>query len=40
MDENIRLAQEQNREREFIEKEIYTNKPTEAYYQQFNTTSR
>ncbi|XP_063703141.1 RIB43A-like with coiled-coils protein 2 [Culicoides brevitarsis] len=38
--ENEKLADEQNREREFIEKKVYTNEPTDEYYGMFNTTSR
>lgn len=39
-DENRRLAQEQKAQQEFLNKEVYTNPPTAAYFMQFNTTSR
>ena len=39
-DENRRLAQEQKRHQEFLDKEVYTNPPTAAYFMQFNTTTR
>ena len=38
--DNRRLAQEQNSHKEFLDKEVYTNPPTAAYFMQFNTTSR
>lgn len=38
--ENQELASEQYRKKEYIDKVVYTNKPDEAYYQMFNTTSR
>lgn len=37
---NKQLADEQKRNNEFIEKVVYTNPPTMAYFEQFNTTSR
>lgn len=38
--ENKQLADEQKRTREFIDKVVYTNPPTQEYFDQFNTTSR
>jgi hypothetical protein len=37
---NTRLANEQKSNLEYIDKEVYTNRPTAAYFQQWNTTSR
>uniref|UniRef100_A0A1I8GIZ7 RIB43A domain with coiled-coils 2 n=1 Tax=Macrostomum lignano TaxID=282301 RepID=A0A1I8GIZ7_9PLAT len=39
-EENLRLAREQKAHKEFLEKELYTNPPTAAYFMQFNTSSR
>ena len=39
-DENRRLAIEQKNHRDYLDKEVYTNKPTAAYFMQFNTTTR
>ena len=39
-DENRRLALEQKAHVEFLDKEVYTNPPTAAYFMQFNTTTR
>lgn len=39
-DENRRLALEQKSHKEFLDKEVYTNPPTAAYFMQFNTTTR
>lgn len=39
-DENLRLATEQNIRLENLNKEVYTNDPTAAYFMQFNTNSR
>jgi len=39
-DENRRLGQEQNAHQDFMDKEVYTNPPTAAYFMQFNTTTR
>ncbi|KAH9488209.1 Protein Tax-1 [Bulinus truncatus] len=39
-DENRRLAQEQKAHVDFLNKEVYTNPPTAAYFMQFNTTTR
>lgn len=38
--ENLCLADKQRRQNEHINKVVYTNKPTEEYFNQFNTTSR
>ncbi|XP_029011416.1 RIB43A-like with coiled-coils protein 1 [Betta splendens] len=37
---NMHLAREQQAHQEYLNKELYTNKPTKAYFHQFNTTSR
>ncbi|KAK3794035.1 hypothetical protein RRG08_028467 [Elysia crispata] len=39
-DENRRLAAEQKAHLDFLNKEVYTNPPTAAYFMQFNTTTR
>ncbi|CAE1262756.1 RIB43A-like with coiled-coils protein 2 [Acanthosepion pharaonis] len=39
-DENKRLAQEQRARQDYLNKEVYTNAPTAAYFTQFNTTTR
>ncbi|XP_069141475.1 RIB43A-like with coiled-coils protein 2 [Argopecten irradians] len=39
-EENRRLASEQTSHKEFLNKEVYTNPPTAAYFTQFNTTTR
>ncbi|KAL8609914.1 hypothetical protein ACOMHN_016389 [Nucella lapillus] len=39
-DENRRLALEQKANKEFLDKEVYTNPPTASYFMQFNTTTR
>lgn len=39
-DENRRLSAEQRAKMEYLDKEVYTNNPTAAYFMQFNTTSR
>lgn len=39
-DENRRLSHEQHAHQEFLDKEVYTNPPTAAYFMQFNTTTR
>jgi hypothetical protein len=38
--ENQRLAAEQKKQLEYLDKEVYTNQPTDAYFSQFNTTTR
>lgn len=38
--ENRRLSSEQRAKMEYLDKEVYTNNPTAAYFMQFNTTSR
>lgn len=37
---NLNLAKEQRDRRDFLNRVVYTNEPTDIYYQQFNTTSR
>lgn len=37
---NARLAAEQKSNQEYMDNEVYTNRPTAAYFQQWNTTSR
>ncbi|KAH3820008.1 RIB43A-like with coiled-coils protein 2 [Dreissena polymorpha] len=39
-DENRRLAQEQTSHKDYLDKEVYTNPPTAAYFGQFNTSTR
>ena len=39
-DENKRLGNEQQAFGEYMDKEVYTNEPTAAYFMQFNTTTR
>lgn len=39
-DENRRLAQEQKAYQNFLNHEVYTNRPTAAFFTQFNTTTR
>lgn len=40
LDENARLAQEQKSYQNFLDRQVYTNEPTSAYFLQFNTTTR
>ncbi|CBY07741.1 unnamed protein product [Oikopleura dioica] len=40
IEENRRLAKEQAAKINYIDHEVYTNPPTRAYFNQFNTTSR
>ncbi|XP_063952991.1 RIB43A-like with coiled-coils protein 2 [Lytechinus pictus] len=37
---NSRLSEEQKSQQNYLDKEVYTNPPTAAYFQQFNKTSR
>ncbi|KAM6982281.1 RIB43A-like with coiled-coils protein 1 [Tautogolabrus adspersus] len=37
---NMQLAREQQEHQEFLNKKLYTNKPTKDYFYQFNTSSR
>ncbi|CAL8251782.1 unnamed protein product [Arctogadus glacialis] len=37
---NMRLAREQQAHQEYLDKKLYTNKPSGDYFNQFNTTSR
>lgn len=39
-DENKRLAMEQQQHQDTLNKDVYTNDPTAAYFLQFNTTTR
>ena len=39
-DENLKLAMEQKAHKEFLDKQVYINPPTAAYFQQFNTITR
>ncbi len=39
-DENKRLDYEQKSHQEHLNKVVYTNQPTAAYFMQFNTTTR
>jgi len=39
-EENLRLATSQKQRKEYMDKELYTNDPTSAYFTQFNTSSR
>lgn len=39
-DENLRLANEQNAHKDHMDKDVYTNSPTSAYFMQWNTTTR
>lgn len=39
-DENLRLGQEQKAHNEYLEKEVYTNRPNAGYFMQWNTTTR
>ena len=38
--ENRRLDAEQKAHQEYLNKDVYTNKPTAAYFMQWNTTTR
>ncbi|KAF0301031.1 RIB43A-like with coiled-coils protein 2 [Amphibalanus amphitrite] len=38
--ENQRLAMEQQKKREMFDKHVYTNVPSEAFFSQFNTSTR
>ncbi|XP_042264260.1 RIB43A-like with coiled-coils protein 1 [Thunnus maccoyii] len=38
--DNMQLAREQQAYQEYLDKKLYTNKPTKAYFYQFNTSSR
>ena len=39
-DENRRLWKEQKAYRDYLDNDVYTNRPTAAYFMQFNTTTR
>lgn len=38
--ENLRLMREQKALRAYMDKDVYTNEPTAAYFMQFNSTTR
>lgn len=38
--DNQRLANEQRNLKAYLDRVVYTNQPTAAYFMQFNTTSR
>lgn len=40
VDENQRLHYEQKSHQEYLDKVVYTNQPTAAYFMQFNTSTR
>ena len=40
VDENKRLEYEQKSYQDYLNKTVYTNKPTPAYFMQFNTSTR
>lgn len=39
-EENKRLDYEQKSHKDYLDKVVYTNQPTAAYYMQFNTSTR
>ena len=39
-DENKRLDNEQKSHKDYLDKVVYTNQPTAAYFMQFNTSTR
>lgn len=39
-DDNQRLANEQRNLKAYLDRVVYTNQPTAAYFTQFNTSSR
>jgi len=39
-EENLRLMREQKALRTYMDKDVYTNPPTAAYFMQFNTSTR
>lgn len=39
-DENKRLDYEQKSHKDYMDKVVYTNQPTAAYFMQFNTSTR
>lgn len=39
-EQNTILNSEQRRQHEYLDKVVYTNTPTAAYFDQFNTSSR
>lgn len=39
-EENLKMAEEQKSRKQFLEKVVYTNRPTPEYYDQFNKSTR
>jgi replication fork clamp-binding protein CrfC len=39
-DDNQRLANEQRNNKSYLDRVVYTNQPTAAFFMQFNTSSR
>ena len=39
-EENLRLARVQKNTQDYLNKSVYTNQPTSAYFLQFNTSTR
>jgi hypothetical protein len=39
-DDNQRLANEQRNNKAYLDRVVYTNQPTAAFFMQFNTSSR
>jgi len=39
-DDNQRLANEQRNHKAYLDRVVYTNQPTAAFFMQFNTSSR
>lgn len=39
-EENKRMGVEQKNHKEYLDKIVYSNKPTAAYYEQFNKSTR
>lgn len=39
-DENKEMSIQQKNNKEYLQKVVYTNKPTAAYFDQFNTSTR
>lgn len=39
-EENRQMGVEQKNKKEYLEKVVYTNRPTAAYFDQFNTSTR
>ena len=39
-EDNIRLGEEQRSTKSYLDRELYTNKPSREYFSQFNTSTR